>query len=26
MWADGSLNKIERVCLDPLDIEPASHP
>ena len=26
MWADGSLNKIKRVYLDPLEIEPASHP
>ena len=24
MWADGSLNKIKRVYLDPLEIEPAS--
>ena len=23
MWADGSLNKIEQVYLDPLEIEPA---
>jgi len=26
MWADGSLNKIKRVYLDPLDIEPATSP
>ena len=26
MWADGSLNKIKRVYLDPLEIEPATHP
>ena len=26
MWADGSLNKIKRVYLDPLEIEPAAHP
>jgi cystine transport system substrate-binding protein len=26
MWADGSLNKIKRVYLDPLEIEPAASP
>jgi ABC-type amino acid transport substrate-binding protein len=26
MWADGSLNKIKRVYLDPLEIEPATQP
>jgi ABC-type amino acid transport substrate-binding protein len=26
MWADGSLNKIKRVYLDPLEIEPATSP
>ena len=26
MWADGSLNKIKRVYLDPLETEPAAHP
>jgi ABC-type amino acid transport substrate-binding protein len=26
MWADGSLNKIKRVYLDPLEIEPATFP
>jgi len=26
MWADGSLNKIKRVYLDPLEIEPGTHP
>ena len=26
MWADGSLNKIKRVYLDPLEIEPAKSP
>jgi L-cystine transport system substrate-binding protein len=26
MWADGSLNKIKRVYLDPLQIEPATSP
>ena len=26
MWADGSLNKIKRVYLDPLEIEPAMSP
>jgi ABC-type amino acid transport substrate-binding protein len=26
MWADGSLNKIKRVYLDPLEIEPARSP
>lgn len=26
MWADGSLNKIKRVYLDPLEIEPANSP
>jgi ABC-type amino acid transport substrate-binding protein len=26
MWADGSLNKIKRVYLDPLEIEPSAHP
>jgi ABC-type amino acid transport substrate-binding protein len=26
MWADGSLNKIKRVYLNPLEIEPATHP
>src|SRR5262249_10033775 len=26
MWADGSLNKIKRVYLDPLGIEPSAHP
>jgi ABC-type amino acid transport substrate-binding protein len=26
MAADGSLNKIKRVYLDPLEIEPAAHP
>ena len=26
MWADGSLNKIKGVYLDPLEIEPAAHP
>jgi len=26
MWADGSLNKIKRAYLDPLEIEPATHP
>ena len=26
MWADGSLNKIKRVYLDPLEIEPEAHP
>jgi ABC-type amino acid transport substrate-binding protein len=26
MWADGSLNKIKRVYLDPLEIEPAPSP
>jgi len=25
-WADGSLNKIKRVYLDPLEIEPATSP
>jgi len=26
MWADGSLNKIKRVYLDPLEIDPATSP
>jgi hypothetical protein len=26
MWADGSLNKIKRVYLDPLEVEPATSP
>jgi ABC-type amino acid transport substrate-binding protein len=26
MWADGALNKIKRVYLDPLEIEPATSP
>ena len=26
MWDDGSLNKIKRVYLDPLEIEPAKSP
>jgi len=26
MWGDGSLNKIKRVYLDPLEIEPAKSP
>jgi len=26
MWVDGSLNKIKRVYLDPLEIEPATSP
>jgi len=26
MWADGSLNAIKRVYLDPLEIEPATAP
>ena len=26
MWADGSLNKIKRIYLDPLEIEPATQP
>jgi hypothetical protein len=26
MWDDGSLNKIKQVYLDPLEIEPATHP
>ena len=26
MWADGSLNKIKRVYLYPLEIEPATSP
>jgi len=26
MWADGSLNAIKRVYLDPLEIEPATSP
>jgi ABC-type amino acid transport substrate-binding protein len=26
MWADGLLNKIKRVYLDPLEIEPATSP
>jgi ABC-type amino acid transport substrate-binding protein len=26
MWVDGSLNKIKRVYLDPLEIEPAASP
>ena len=26
MWADGSLNTIKRIYLDPLEIEPATSP
>jgi ABC-type amino acid transport substrate-binding protein len=26
MWADGSLNEIKRVYLDPLEIEPSTQP